>query len=1091
MGVEEVLGHIPAAVVVVEAGSRRIVYANLRAQQMTAQLDRSIPPDLTRDWEIFHQDGRPYEVDEWPLVRSLATGEEVVDEQYFNVLADGSRLCVSASSAPIAGAAGEIIGGVLVMTDVTERNAEAVRLSQQAGLLDNTEDAIVAFDAEWFVTAWNAGAERMYGWTADEVLGRHTLEVARLEMSYEDRAEVRRAVAEHGRWRGEVVAYRKDGTPVSVELITVALRGDRGEITGYLGIHRDVSERKRAEEALGELRRRSETILESIHDEFFAVDREWRYTFLNERALAEIGRMPGRNLGAADLLGRTVWEVFPELVGTTFDHEADRALREQVALEFEMRSPFTGRWTEARLYPSEAGLSVYVRDITERKRADEELRESRRRSETILASITDGFVAVDHDWRYTYLNDRAVRSAQEWLGWPISREELLGRSIWDVFPETVGTEPDVKYHEAVRDGRPVQFETYFAAKDTWFEAHAYPSESGLSIYFRDVSERKRMEHERQRWSREQGLVADLGLRALASDDLQALMDEAVELVGRRLDVALAMIAEMPPGSDEAIFRAGVGWREGVVGRAIERGHDSQAGYTLLRGEPVIAEDQANDPRFKRSALADEHGVVSALTVTIASPAEPFGVLEALSTHRRAFSESDVSFVQSVANVLAGAVERRRANERLAEVREVERQRIARELHDQALQDLTYALSLAGRMGGADGSPSGSDELTAALTRVAEQLRGAVYDLRLGDEREMPFHELLESLVGAHRAIAVDSEIRLDIGTGVPRDALGAVGAETLQVVGEALTNARRHAGAGSVRVALWGAAGKLYAEVSDDGPGFDPASAPGHGITGMRERAKLLNGRLDIRSNPATGTAVRLEVPLPSAGQRAGDHARVLLVEDHIAVREAIAGILERESDFTVVGQAESLATARGLLHGVDVAVLDFALPDGEGIELIPELRAASPGAEVLVLSANLDRAQTARAVDAGAAGALGKTADLDQVVDAIRRLRAGQALLGTHEIAELIRFAGDRREQEREDRQAIASLTSREREVLEALAAGLDGQTIADRLGMSIRTERNHVARILNKLGVHTQLQAVLFALRYGLVEGPDPPAT
>jgi PAS domain S-box-containing protein len=1081
MGVEEVLSHIPAAVVVVEAGSRRIVYANPRAPQMTAQLGRPIPPDLTEDWEIFHQDGRSYDVDEWPLVRSLTTGEEVVDEEYFNVLADGSRLFVRASSAPMFDDAGAVVGGVLVMTDVTEQKAEAERLTYLAGLLNNTEDAIVALDAEWFITAWNPGAERMYGWTADEVLGRHTLEVARLEMSYEERAEVRSAVAEHGRWRGEVVAYRKDGTQVWVELITVALRDESGGITGFLGIHRDVSERKRAEQDVREAHRRAETILESISDEFLALDRDWRYTYANQRTLSA-----ARNAGitAANLLGANIWERYPELVGTPFYDAAHRAVRERTAVELDVRSPVSGRWLEARLYPSESGLSVYFRDVSERKRADEELRESRRRSETILESITDAFVAVDHDWRYTYLNDRALRSTQEWLGRPISREELLGRSLWDVFPETVGAEPYVKYHEAVRDGRSVQFETYFAAKDQWFETHAYPSESGLSVYFRDVSERKRMEHERQRRAREQVLVADLGLRALASDDLQALMAEAVELVGRTLDVALAMVAEMPPGSDEAIFRAGVGWREGVVGRAIERGHDSQGGYALLRGEPVVAEDQANDPRFKRSALADEHGVVSALTVTIASPAEPFGVLEALSTRRRAFSESDVSFVQSVANVLAGAVERRRANERLAEVREVERRRIARELHDQALQDLTHALALAGRMRGADGSPSGSDELTAALKRVGEQLRGAVYDLRLGDERETPFHELLESLVGVHRAIAVDSEIELDVGTGVPRDALGAVGAETLQVVGEALTNARRHAGGRSVRVAIWGAAGKLCAEVSDDGHGFDPASAPGHGITGMRERAKLLNGRLDIRSNPATGTVVRLEVPLPSAGQRAGDHARVLLVEDHTAVREAIAGMFERESDFTVVGQAESLAKARELLDGVDVAVLDLALPDGDGIALIAELLAASPEAQVLVLSANLDRAQIARAIEAGATGALDKTADLDQVVDAIRRLRAGQALLAGHEIVELLRYASDRRAQEREDRQAIASLTPREREVLNALAAGLDGQTIADRLGISIRTERNHVARILNKLGVHTQLQAVLFALRYGLID-------
>ena len=967
MGVEEVLGHIPAAVVVVEAGSRRIVYASPRAQQMTAQLGRSIPPDLTEDWEIFHRDGRPYDVDEWPLVRSLTTGEEVVDEEYFNLRADGSRLFVRASSAPIFGDAGAIVGGVLVMTDVTEQKAEAERLTYLAGLLDNTEDAIVALDAEWFVTVWNPGAERMYGWTADEVLGRHTLEVARLEMSYEERAEWRRAVAERGRSRGEVVAYRKDGTPLCVELITVALRGERDEITGYLGIHRDVSERKRAEEVLREAQRRGAAILESISDQFFALDREWCYTFVNERGLAEAGRIPGRNLGAEELLGANIWELFPELVGTTFDHEAHRALREQAVVEFETRSPVTGRWMDARLYPSEAGLSIYLHDITERKRAEEELR---RRAE------------------------------------------------------------------------------------------------------------------------QQALVAELGRRALASDDLQWVLEEAVGLLVRTLGVELACVAELPADRDEVILRAGVGWRAGYIGRRFERGRDSQVGYTLLRGEPVIAEDQADDPRFKRSALADEHGAVSAVTVMIESPDEPFGVLEALSTHRRSFSPSEVSLMQAVANVLASAVERSRAHERLLEVLEEERRRIARDLHDEALQSLAHALALAGRARSASGVGAPPDELSAALKSVGEQLRAAIYDLRLGGERRTPFPQLLESLVAVHRAIAVDPEIELDLRGGIPADPLGLTGTETLRIVGEALTNARRHARARRVRVSVWSSDGKLHAEVSDDGRGFDPAERPapvaGHGIAGMRERAALLHGRLDIVGDPTTGTTVRLEVPLRPAHERAAEQVRVLLVEDHAAVREAIAGMFERESDLTVVGQAQSLAEARELLHGVDVAVLDLALPDGDGIALIPELEAASPGAQVLVLSANLDRAQTARAIDAGAAGALDKTADLDQVVDAIRRIRAGQPLLASHEIVELLRFASHRREQEREDHQAIAGLTHREREVLKALAAGLDGQTIADRYGISIRTERNHVARILNKLGVHTQLQAVLFALRYGLIDEP-----
>jgi DNA-binding NarL/FixJ family response regulator/signal transduction histidine kinase/PAS domain-containing protein len=785
-------------------------------------------------------------------------------------------------------------------------------------------------------------------------------------MSYEERAEVRRAVVEHGRWRGEVVAYRKDGTPVWVELITVALRGERGGITGYLGIHRDVSDRKRAEEELREARRRSETVLQSVRDEFFAVDREWRYTFLNERGLAEVGRITGRNLRAGDLLGRTVWQVFPELVGTTFDHEAHRALREQAVVEFEMRSPFTGRWTDVRLYPSEAGLAVYVRDITERKRGEEELR---RRAE------------------------------------------------------------------------------------------------------------------------QQALVAELGRRSLASDDLQWVLEEAVGLLVRTLDVELACVAELPADRDEVILRAGVGWREGYIGRRFEPGRDSQVGYTLLRGEPVMAEDQANDPRFKRSALADEHGAVSALTVMIESPDEPFGVLEALSTRRRSFSASEVSFVQAVANVLASAVERSRALERLIEVREAERRRIARDLHDEALQNLTHAQALAGRPRSVGGAGTPPQELSAALKRAGEQVRAAIYDLRVGDEQRTPFPQLLASLVAVHRAIAVDPEIELDLRGEIPAGSLGATGAETLRILGEALTNARRHAHAGRVRVSVWSSDGKLHAEVADDGQGFDPAEWParvaGTGIAGMRERAALLHGRLNIVSEP-TGTTVRLEVPLRAAHEPGAEQVRVLLVEDHAAVREAIAGMFERESDLSVVGQAESLTEARELLHGVDVALLDLALPDGDGIALIPELRAASPRAQVLVLSANLDRAQTARAIDAGAVGALDKSAELDQVVDAIRRVGAGQALLTRDEIVELLQFAGHRHEQEREDRQALASLTHRESEVLKAVAAGLDGQTIADRLGISIRTERNHVARILNKLGVHTQLQAVLFAIRYGFIDEP-----
>ncbi len=177
------------------------------------------------------------------------------------------------------------------------------------------------------------------------------------------------------------------------------------------------------------------------------------------------------------------------------------------------------------------------------------------------------------------------------------------------------------------------------------------------------------------------------------------------------------------------------------------------------------------------------------------------------------------------------------------------------------------------------------------------------------------------------------------------------------------------------------------------------------------------------------------------------------------------------------------MAEARPMLEDADVAVVDLMLPDGYGEDLIKDLRETNPMAQALVLSANIDRARIARAVEAGAAGVFNKTARLEEVVEAVHRLRGGETLLPPHETVELLRFAGDRRNEEYEARQAIARLTSREIEVLQALAEGLGSQEIAERLHISVKTERNHMSSILSKLGLHSRLQALVFALRHGIV--------
>jgi signal transduction histidine kinase len=314
-----------------------------------------------------------------------------------------------------------------------------------------------------------------------------------------------------------------------------------------------------------------------------------------------------------------------------------------------------------------------------------------------LESIGDHFFAMDGEWRITYMNQRALANTRQVLSDDLSLDELLGKNYWELFPETVGTAIEQEFRRAVREQEVVGFEVVGPLSGVWFDICAYPTDHGLSVYSRDITERKESE------------------------------------------------------------------------------------------------------------------------------------------------------------------------QRVVEAREAERGRIARALHDEALQGLGDAIALAATADRTTAESRLVGQLLPALRRVGEQLRSAIYDLRLERQVRTPFIELLERLAEEHRAMMVDCEIQLEIGDGIPTGSLGVKGIEVLRILGEAMTNARRHAQARRVRIRVWGTNDRVWAQVSDDGRGFDtesPGSPTHHGIAGMRERAELLNGRLEIQSEPGAGTRLRLEAPL-------------------------------------------------------------------------------------------------------------------------------------------------------------------------------------------------------------------------------------
>jgi PAS domain S-box-containing protein len=222
----------------------------------------------------------------------------------------------------------------------------------------------------------------------------------------------------------------------------------------------------------------------------------------------------------------------------------------------------------------------------------------------------------------------------------------------------------------------------------------------------------------------------------------------------------------------------------------------------------------------------------------------------------------VRFIGTVLDI----TERKRAEEALREVREAERGRIARELHDGALQDLTYALAEAQLIRALSEDQQLNarlDQEIAALKRAGQGLRSAVYDLRLEESVQRSVVSTVEDLVDLNRRMGQGTyEVELVVEEGFPRTLSGRFGTELVRIIREALNNARRHSQAKNVRVVLGVEGNDCWAEVADDGQGFEPRfSRRGVGMSSMQERAEALGGEVEVESEPGKGARVLVRFP--------------------------------------------------------------------------------------------------------------------------------------------------------------------------------------------------------------------------------------
>jgi signal transduction histidine kinase len=379
-------------------------------------------------------------------------------------------------------------------------------------------------------------------------------------------------------------------------------------------------------------------------------------------------------------------------------------------------------------------------------------------------------------------------------------------------------------------------------------------------------ENARLYESATRWSRQlESLIEVSGALARETD-----VDRLLELVAERLRELLEarlVVVMLPAGADELRFVTAAGeGGEALLGRTVRRA-DSKAGRVLERRHSERVDSVLDDPEIAHE-VSRQIGSRTGLWVPLLAQERPIGVIAAhdkLGPPDARFTADDVRLAETFAARAAVAVDlsqrvERDALRRVVAAQELERQRLARELHDETGQALTSILLGLKQLEGAE-SPEAVAALRELVVATLQDVRRLAVELRpkvLDDFGLVPALERLTHGFVEQTGIEVDLEAGA-ITERLPREVETAI----YRIVQESLTNVVKHAQAQRVSVFLTRTNGRVKAVIEDDGRGFDPSAIDGGGIglVGMRERIELLDGTLTVESSERSGTTVAVEVP--------------------------------------------------------------------------------------------------------------------------------------------------------------------------------------------------------------------------------------
>lgn len=283
---------------------------------------------------------------------------------------DGSTFFVQVNASAVLDSEGNFEYSRSVMMDITERRKNEFHLNYLNSIVEQSSDAIISTDAGMIIKSWNKGAERMYGYTAKEVINQEGAQFMHSILNKDLVKKIISQVCETGHWQGESQQYRKDGSVINVLSSLAPVRQTNGVLTGFISINQDISSHKLYEDQLKQFNKELSLkviektneitqTLDRISDGFIAFDKEWKFLMINQQAEQML------NMQTKDVLGKVIWDIYPDLESHPLFEAMKEAMETQKHKEIEEYFSPEEKWLYESIYPSVNGVTIIMKDRTD------------------------------------------------------------------------------------------------------------------------------------------------------------------------------------------------------------------------------------------------------------------------------------------------------------------------------------------------------------------------------------------------------------------------------------------------------------------------------------------------------------------------------------------------------------------------------------------------------------------------------------------------------------------------------------------------------------------------------------------------------